>query len=299
MAIVLALIAAGANAFATILQRIGVEEATSLQDETSRALIAGVIKRPIWFLGVFLAATSFVLQAFALSLGNLSTIQPIMVTEILFLVVVLGVWFQKTLTWRDWFSAIGTSAGLGVFLAVSSARGGSQRPQTGEWFLLLVASGGAMFLCWSAAHKGTRSWRAACYGLCAAISFALTAAFIKAAADLWSRGPGVIFTHFEPYGIAIAGLIGLLVSQHALESGPVAASQSALLIVNPVASIIMGVYLFGDRLQVAHGRLAIEIAALVVMFFSLYVLSHSSLIDSTHLDERLSTRIRLPPRAEV
>jgi len=290
MAIVLALIAAGANALATIMQRIGVEEAVK-SDGSSRALMAGVMRRPIWFMGLVLVATSFILQAFALSLGNLSTIQPIMVTEILFLVIILGLWFQKTLAWNDWLSAIGTAVGLGVFLFVSSARGGSQRPAAEDWILLLSASGGAMAIAWSAAHKGTRSWRAACYGVCAAISFALTAAFVKAAADLWVRGPEVIFTHFEPYAIAAAGLLGLIVSQHALESGPVAASQSALLIVNPVASIVMGVFLFGDRLRIGHGRFAVEVASLVVMFVSLYVLSHSSLIVSTSSDERLSTRI--------
>lgn len=294
MAIVLALIAAGANALATIMQRIGVEEATK-SNSSSRALIAGVLRRPIWFMGLLLAAVSFVLQAFALSLGNLSTIQPVMVTEILFLVLILGLWFQKTLAVKDWLSAVGTSLGLGVFLFVSSAHGGNERPAVEDWILLLGASGGAMAISWSLAHKGARSWRAACYGVCAAISFALTAAFIKAAADLWSRGPGVIFTHFEPYGIAIAGLVGLVVSQHALESGPVAASQSALLIVNPVASIVMGVFLFGDRLQISHGRLAIEVAALVVMFVSLYVLSHSSLIHSTS-EEQLSSRVHFAAR---
>src|SRR5579863_1384128 len=107
MAIVLALVAAGANALATIMQRVGVEEAAK-GDVRSRVLMAAVLKRPVWYFGLLLAATSFILQAFALSLGNLSTIQPIMVTEILFLVLILGLWFQKPLTWRDWLSAIGT-----------------------------------------------------------------------------------------------------------------------------------------------------------------------------------------------
>lgn len=297
MAIVLALIAAGANALATIMQRIGVEEAAR-PGPGSRLLMAGVLRRPIWFMGLVLAATSFLLQAFALSLGNLSTIQPIMVTEILFLVLILGLWFQQPLTAHDWLSAIGTSAGLGVFLAVSAARGGNERPAVEDWILLLVASAGAMAISWFAAKRGTRSWRAACYGVCAAIAFALTAAFIKAAADLWPHGPAVIFTHFEPYGIAIAGFVGLVVSQHALEAGPVAASQSALLIVNPVASIVMGVFLFGDRLQIAHGRREVEIVALVVMFFSLYVLSHSALISSSHAAEQLSSRVQAVPREE-
>src|ERR1700739_204679 len=123
MAIVLALVAAGANALATIMQRIGVEEAEK-SNAGSRVLMAAVLKRPVWYFGLGLAATSFILQAFALSLGNLSTIQPIMVTEILFLVIILGLWFQKPLTLLDWLRAIGTAPGLCVFLALSAGRGG-------------------------------------------------------------------------------------------------------------------------------------------------------------------------------
>lgn len=287
MAIVLAVIAAGANALATILQRLGVEQAKDA-GVPSEALMSGVMRRPIWFMGVVLAGTSFLLQALALSLGDLSTVQPIMVTEIVFLVAIMGLWFHKRLELRDWMSAVGISVGLGIFLSMSAAVPGRSRPAVEDWLLLLAASGGAMAISWSVGHRGSRSFRAASYGFCAAIAFALTAAFVKDAADIWSHDPARIFLHFEPYGVAAAGYIGLVVSQHALDAGPVAASQSVLLIVNPMASIVMGIFLFGDRLSFAHGHLLVEAVALFVMFFSLYILSHSSLISGTSADERLS-----------
>jgi drug/metabolite transporter (DMT)-like permease len=292
MAIVLALLAAGANAFATVLQRIGVEEAVR-KDSSTRALMASVLRRPIWFAGLALTTASFLLQAIALSLGNLSTVQPVMVTEILFLVVILGLWFHKALGWREWIGAIGTSCGLGTFLALSAAHGGTERPAPEDWLLLLTASVGAVLVSLSAARHGSRSWRAACFGVAAAVAFALTAACIKSTTDQWSRGPVFIFTHVGTYGIAAAGLVGLVISQHALKAGPVAASQSALLIVNPIASIVMGVYLFGDRLQIKGGRFAVEVIALGVMFASLFVLSHSPLITSTSAGEDLSSHSTL------
>ena len=289
MAIVLALLAAGANALATILQRVGIEEAGS---DRRRSLIAGVLRRPVWVAGLGLATVSFLLQAVALSLGDLSTVQPVMVTELVFLLMILGIWFHHSLGWREWTGVVGTSTGLGVFLGVSSAVGGHQRPQQEDWILLLIASIGGMAVAMLLTRRGPRSWKAACFGVAGGIAFALTAAFVKTAADQWGRGPWYVLSHWQAYAVAVAGLSGLLISQHALEAGPVAASQSALLIVNPLASIVTGIWLFGDRLRLSGGREVVEGVFLGVMFFSLFVLSHSPLIVSNARDERLTPAAR-------
>lgn len=283
----LALLAAGANALATVLQRIGVE-AAGPKAGARRRVIAGVLRQPVWFAGLGLATVSFLLQAIALSLGDLSTVQPVMVTELVFLLVILGIWFHRNLGWREWIGVIGTSIGLGVFLAVSSAVGGHERPQAEDWVLLLVASVGGIVTASLLTRRGSRSWRAACFGVAGGIAFALTAAFVKTAADQWGRGPWFVLSHWEAYAVAIAGLSGLVISQHALDAGPVAASQSTLLIVNPLASIVMGIWLFGDRLRLTGGREAVEAVFLGVMFVSLFVLSHSPLIAANAREERLT-----------
>ncbi|HTW99204.1 MAG TPA: DMT family transporter [Acidimicrobiales bacterium] len=287
MAIVLALLAAAANALATVLQRIGVEE-VSTESRSSSSLIAGLLRRPIWFAGLGLTIASFLLQAIALSLGDLSSVQPVMVTELLFLAIILGGWFKLTFGTREWAGIAGTVAGLGTFLALSSARGGHQRPDRLNWTLLLIACCGAILLAAILGARGTRSWRAAWLGTGGAVAFALTAAFIKTAADVWSHGPVGLLLHWQTYGIAVAGLGGFVMTQHALQAGPVAASQSALLIVNPLSSIVMGIWLFGDRLRTAGGRGPVEVAALAAMFASLYLLSHSPLIADDTDEARLS-----------
>lgn len=289
MVILLALLAAGANAMAIVLQRIGVEESLrSSSTPKTKSLIMGVLHRPIWFVGLSLATASFLLQALALSLGSLSEVQPVMVTEILFLVLILGFWFHRTLGWREWVGAGGIAAGLGAFLYVASPAGGGETPSRSDWILLLLASLGAITLMLIAAQRGGRSWRAACYGVAAAIAFALTAAFIKTAAEQWPRGSAYVFTHFEAYGVAAAGLAGLLISQHALSAGPVAASQSSMLIVNPLASIVMGIWLFADSLQTSLGRESLEALSLAAMFVALFILTHSPLVNPTSDDELLS-----------
>ena len=297
MAILLAFLAAVANAFATVLQRLGVESA---QKDGSSGLMASLLRRPIWFAGLALTTGCFVLQAFALSFGNLSTVQPVMVTEIVFLVLILGTWFHQRLGWREWIGTIGTAVGLSVFLGLSYSNPGNAHPDLDEWLLLLIAAGGAVVLGLVAAQHGPRAFRAACYGLSAGVTFALTAAFLKAVVDEWGHGVVYVFTHPAAYAVAASGLVGLVISQHALGAGPVAASQAALLIVNPMSSIVMGISLFGDRLYATGGRAVVEGIFLGVMFSSLLILSQSPLISTTHTAEQLSVRRHLDdaPTAE-
>jgi drug/metabolite transporter (DMT)-like permease len=287
--IALALLAAVANALATVLQRVGLERAASAQ-ATTRELMSGALRQAIWYAGLGLTIASFLLQAFALANGNLSTVQPIMVTEIVFLLLVLWLFFHYRLGWREWVGAGGTAAGLGAFLALSASTGGNSQPSPQDWILLLIAAVGAIAVATAAGSRGPGAWRAASTGVAAGVCFALTAAFIKSVAVEWPRGVIYVFTHLEAYGVAIAGLVGLVLSQRALRVGPVAASQAALLIVNPISSIVMGIWLFDDDVRRGGVRTAFELAALAVMFFALFLLSTSPLI-ARHSGEQLSAPV--------
>lgn len=277
------------NALATVLQRIGVEESAPSGPRSSGKLMASVITRRVWIVGLLFATASFLLQALALALGDLSRVQPVMVTEIVFLMAVLGFWFRRPLGWAEWSGAIATAVGLGVFLYVSSPTGGGVRPDLGSWAMVLGAAVGGLVLSLAMTRFRSRSWRAAWFGAAGGICFALTAATLKVSSDYVARqGIGHLFFHWQPYVVAASGLVGLVIVQHSLQAGSIAASQSVLLIVNPVASILIGTQLFGDRLQTAGGREAVDALALTVMFVGLFILAHSPLVSSPDAEEHLS-----------
>lgn len=288
MAIVLALAAALFNALATIFERIGVESAPA--DAAMRwKLVAHVLRRPIWFVGLLAMVGAFLFQASALAEGGLSLVQPLLVTELLFLVVILRVWFGRPLGWREAIGCICTVAGLAVFLAVSDQGGGNSIPAAPEWAFVVGACLGAVVICVALARHGSRAWRSAWLGTAAGVTFALCAAFMKAATIVLDhRGPLVMFEHFEPYGVAFAGALGLFLAQNAYHAGPITASQAALLIVDPIASVVIGVGIFGDNLRGGTSVLALDALALLVMSVGLFVLCHSPLIVDTAADDRLS-----------
>jgi drug/metabolite transporter (DMT)-like permease len=288
VAILLALAAALCNALSTIFQRMGVEYAP--EDATLRwKLIKHVMRRPVWFLGLSTMVGAFLFQAAALDHGGLTVVQPLLVTELVFLVVILRVSFGRTLGWREAVGTVCLVAGLGTFLAVSDQGGGNALPTPGEWVLVIVACAGAVVLAVLMTRFGSRPWRSAWFGASAAVSFALCAAFIKSTTTLYQRhGFAALFGHFEPYAIALAGLAGLFLTQNAFHAGPITASQATLVIVDPIASIVIGVTLFGDNLRGGTGILALDALALAIMSLGIFVLCHSPLIVETTADDRLT-----------
>ena len=70
----------------------------------------------------------------------------------------------------------------------------------------------------------------------------------------------------------------MFLAQNAFHAGPVTASQSALVIVDPLVSIAIGVGLFGDHVQTAGGRLIGEILAMMVLFLGVFSLTRSPLV---------------------
>lgn len=288
MAIVLALAAALCNALATIFERMGVESAP--RDAALRwKLVLHVLHRPIWFLGLASMMGAFLFQAAALDKGGLTLVQPLLVTELLFLVVILRVWFGRPLGWREAVGCVATVAGLAVFLAVSNQGGGNAIPVLSDWLLVsgvcIAAVAGSLLL----ARRGSPAWRSAWYGTAAGLTFALCAAFIKSSTTLLSDGGALyMFQHLEPYCVALTGVAGLFLAQNAYHAGPITASQATLLVVDPISSIIIGVELFGDNLRGGSGALALDALALLVMSFGLVVLCHAPLIVSTTADDRLS-----------
>jgi drug/metabolite transporter (DMT)-like permease len=287
LAVVLALAAALCNALATIFERMGVQEAPP-EESMRLALLLNAIRRPVWLLGFAAMVGAFAFQISALSQGGLTLVQPLLVTELVFLVVILRVWFDRPVGPRELIGVSLTVAGLATFLAVSDQGGGNHVPDTTGWLLVTVACAGLVVIAILLARKGSRAWRSACFGTAAAVSFALCAGFMKSTTILLSHDGVVhLFAHFEPYAVAVSGLAGLFLAQNAFHAGPITASQASLVIVDPIASIVIGVGLFNDQLRNSDPALGLDAVALLIMSLGLLILCHSPLMVGHGADEPL------------
>jgi drug/metabolite transporter (DMT)-like permease len=295
VAYLLAASAAFVNALTSVLQRIGVENAPA--STTMRwSLMAHALKRGIWLVGFALMLVVFVLQATALRFGELSVVQPVLTTELLFLLLILAVWFRYRLGLQEWLGSATIVVGLGAFFLAADPKGGHAQPTTRQFTVASVLLTLAIAAFIVAALRGPRWWRAAAFGAATGITAAFSAALTKSITTYITEGWGHVLTHPQPYMLAVTGLGTVFLLQNALHAGPITASRTTLVTLNPLVSIVLGITLFGDRLRSSPMWIACEVAALVVLVAGVVVLARSPLVAGTaeagDLDEMLGTARR-------
>ena len=247
-------------------------------------LLTNALKRGIWLLGFALLLVVFVLQATALRFGDLTVVQPILTVELLFLIAILGVVFHRHVGWRELIGATAIVVGLAGFIIAADPAIGKGIPGSKAWgtvTLVIVVAATALVI---AAQRGPRWWRATAFGAAAAVLFAYNASLTKATTTLITGGWGHVFTHWEPYAIGVAGLIGFFLLQNALHAGPIAASRASMLMLNPVVSVIIGVFVFEEHLRSGPGFIALEVLFLLIMLGGAYVLTQSPLVAGAPLE---------------
>jgi drug/metabolite transporter (DMT)-like permease len=300
MVYVLAVAAAFSNALTSVLQRMGVEDAP--EESTMRlSLMAHAIRRGVWLLGFGVMICAFLFQAFALHIGRLSVVQPILTMELLFLVAILGTYFRFSISLREWIGAGAIAFGLAGFLFFAAPGGGTEVPTNLGWTVVGSTVVFLIVVTVVATRWGPRWWKAAMFGSAAAISYAFTAALIKVVSDYAATDWVTMFEHWQTYGLVAFGLLGLFLTQNAFHAGPLAASQSTLVLVDPLVSISLGIALYGDSLR-THGAYGpLEAVSLLVMFLGAVFLSNSPLITGmksegkgAEYDELLSRRLKHP-----
>jgi uncharacterized membrane protein len=126
-----ALLAALCNALNVIAQHLGT--ITSAEKSKGWRFVVALLRNPMWLAGWGALAGGFVFQALALHVGQLSVVQPLLVTELVFALALRRVWLRQSIRGATWWAAALTCASLSMFLAMSEPQGGTQYPDSSAW----------------------------------------------------------------------------------------------------------------------------------------------------------------------
>jgi drug/metabolite transporter (DMT)-like permease len=256
MSVLFALVAAFTNAVSVITQHVA--STSDPEASTGWRLVRYLARNPLWILGWLALIGSFVFQALALHNGLLSIVQTLLMTELVFSLVLRRVWLHQSISRSAWGSALLTCAAVSVFIVVAEPRGGRPLPDPRAWSASILACGGAAGVLALLGTRGSPGRRAGLSATSAGIVWALESTFIKAATDtLTHDGVGGAFVHWPVYAVAIGGVVGSLLTQVALHVGPLRISQPFLVIVDPLVSIALSVYLFGEYFTADAGDIAV------------------------------------------
>jgi hypothetical protein len=282
--VVLALTASIFTALASVAQRRAAAPAPG-QRGLGLQLVQYLLHRPVWFLGIASMILGFVFQVAALRVGSLSLVQPIIAAELLIVFAVIALHHRHEVHARDWLAALGMAAGLGAFLALARPAGGHDHASGSLWIVAglstLAFAAVLTLLAYGPELRGapaSSGRKAALLGVAAAAGFGFVAAVIKELSTHLAQGPAAIFTNWSPYVLLLSGAVSMFLASHAFQAGSLAASQPGLTIVDPLVASVLGVMLFGERLDVAPTALAGELVALLVLVGSVVLLSRSPLV---------------------
>jgi drug/metabolite transporter (DMT)-like permease len=275
MPVLFALLAAFFNALNVVMQHIA-----SIGDPRHSKgwrFVRYLASNPLWLMGWVALAGAFVFQALALHNGAMSVVQPLLVTELVFALVLRWLWLHQAIRPVTWWAAVLTCLALALFIAMAEPSGGSALPTSGAWVSATAAVAGLAALLALLALGGSPARRAASLGASASMLWALVAKFIKATTDtLVQYGVSGMFTHWPLYALAVAGVAAEFLNQAALHVGPLSISQPFIVIVDPIVSIALSVWIFGESFTSNVARLAVGSFAFAAMCVAVTVLARTA-----------------------
>ncbi len=275
MTILFALLTSLTNALAVTLQHIA--STSDIEKSSGWKFVWYLLRHPLWLLGWVALCGSLIFQALALHFGPLSLVQPILVTELILALVLRQLWLGQSIRGVTWSAAVVTGAGLVIFLVTTSPHGGSFLPKSSAWTVPSVVCVAVVALLVALAQRGSPARRAALFASATAVMWALEATFIKATTDTISAlGYGGMFTRWPVYALIVGGVVGLLCEQAALHVGPLSVSQTFIVIVDPLVSVALGIWLYRDRLHHDALHLSVGVVAFAVMCAGIVALTRTA-----------------------
>jgi drug/metabolite transporter (DMT)-like permease len=280
LTVLFAVIAAFCNGANVITQHAA--SISAPKRETGLRLVGYLFHQPLWLIGWIAAVGGFGFQALALHNGQLSVVQPLLVTELVFVLVLRWMWIRQDVARAAWAAAILVCVALAVFLSVAEPSGGKPNPAATDWLASLLVFGGAIAAGVAGGMHGSPQRRAAGFAVAGSLAWALMAVFLKTTTDtLTVVGLGGLFMTWPLYALAVAAISATVLEQSALHVGPLSVSQPLLVIINPLASIFLSIWLFDERFTASPGRVVVAIFAFAALAVGVVELSRAAPHDLT------------------
>jgi len=274
VAATLALVAAFLFALAATLQQKGALELGGISLGSPASLLR-LVRQTAWLVGTVALLAGYLFQAGALDRGRLSIVQPLLVTTVVFALPLGYFLTRQSVGHREIGGAAVIVLGLALFTYFADPAGGLENAPGREWAMAIAVLGAlcAVLLALGGREGATATMRAAVYGTVAGILFGLSAALTKPTLDYLHEGVDVMLSHWEPYVLAIVGVLGFVLQQVSLATGKLAPSVATVSVANPVVGILIGTLLLDERWSRPGWHIALGIAGLVLALGGAVVIS--------------------------
>lgn len=274
--VISSIIAAFLFAWSTVIQRY---EAGDVKPEElfRRDFIKRLSKNKKWLAAFGLQVLGFLFQAAALRNGSLILVQPIMTIDLIFLLLILH--FNKKL-------AIGRREILAIFmicLGISGALIFAQPKNSNLPFNRLSLFVSVSFIAliiliaiFIIRRTSSARQRAFISAVAAGFSFAVGDVLTKIVSHVVTNGISYLFLHWQIWALLISGIVSIIMTQNTYGAGPIVISQPTMEVVEPVISVVLGIYIFQDSVNLSIGNIVVSLVSALVAIIGIIALTRSN-----------------------
>ncbi|MQY34390.1 hypothetical protein SRB17_23590 [Streptomyces sp. RB17] len=263
LAAAFAVAGAASNAVGTAFQR----KAASASNRGGLRLLAELVRRPFWVIGMCGVVGAALFQSLALVNGPLALVQPLFILELPFALLVAAPLMHRRLPPWGWWGVGGCVAGLAVLLVAAAPHGAIDHAPLSRWIpALCLCLGGMAAAVLLSGRDSSPARRAALLAAASATGNALTAALLKSASGTFAdHGFAAFLRSWQTYGFALAGAGSVILLENALQAGPLVAAQPALTIGDAVVSLTLAMTLFEERIRTGWWLVPGAVGALLIV----------------------------------
>jgi hypothetical protein len=270
---VLALCAAFAFAFGTVLQQRGTLDTTNRIGDAN--WLVQILHKPVWLSGMVLQSSGWVLQAIALDRGPLMAVQAI-TTLSLVIALPIGAWLTDQHIDRIVvFGALAMATGIILFLSVGSPQGGTTSPTARTWWATIAVTSALVLVAAWLGHHRKGAARALLFGSAAGFGYALQTAVTKEFVTQVGGGVLALLTGWTIYVLAASAVAGFVLQQTALRTGVLAPAMASSNAVSLFGGVILGRVVYGEMLAHGNEHLAPAVLGLAMAIVGVVLLARA------------------------
>jgi drug/metabolite transporter (DMT)-like permease len=238
----------------------------------SPRIFLDLARQPLWLASIGGTVLGFALQVVALRFGPLALVEPLLVCDLIFAVLI------NSFLRKRWDSAlIGgvvlTAIGVVGFLVI--ARPSNGQSTVGFYVVLPLAAGlaAAVVGCLAVAAR-SENLRPLALALACGINYGVAAFLVKLLVSDVSGGLVGVLTDWPIYALAVVGPLGFLLNENAFQQGTlIAPVLSIITVCDPLISIALASLWLNEKLSSTPAAIVGQVISLLLMVTGIVVVA--------------------------
>ena len=264
----------------------------------SLRLFGDLFRKRKWLAGIGCMILGQILAAWSIGHLALSLVEPLLTTNLLVALILAVPLSHQALGITEVVGALLLIAGETILsLARSIEPIGESFGSFSHW----PTAGGIAFVAFIAVQAGRRRsgrHRATLTGLGAGLVFGIQDALTRQTLQiLQNHGMSGLLHSWSAYCLVATGAVGILLMQSAFNAGPLHASLPTITAGEPVAGILLGIVVFGDRISLSPASLATHAGGLAALVVGVILVARAPAL--SNLRKAVVEPVHLPRRRDT